>query len=283
MTVWSPLGGGGAGGRQSRNGQRGVMRQRSRPSSKGSGGRRRLAVFLTVLAWPAAAAAYRPFDGTDAAIVDKGVLEIELGPLGYLREASAEFVIAPAVVLNWGFSSRWEVVLEGANVFTVDGVPGRSGFVLEDTGLFLKGMLREGSLQGASGPSIATEFGVLLPTISGEPGTGLEALLIVSQSWDALTLHLNGAIARTRSKRRGLFGGIILEGPQAWTVRPVAELYVESEGGAPNVESALAGAIWSVRDGLSVDVGFRYAWQGHESGVEVRGGFTWAFSTAREP
>ena len=144
-------------------------------------------------------------------------------------------------------------------------------------------MLREGSLQGASGPSIATEVGVLLPTISGEPGTGLEALLIVSHSWNALTLHLNGAIARTRSKRQGLFGGIILEGPQAWAVRPVAELFVESEGGAPNVKSALAGAIWNVRDGLSVDVGFRYAWQGPQSGVEVRGGFTRAFSLARGP
>jgi len=236
-----------------------------------------------VLAWPDAAAAYRPFDGTDAAVVDKGVLEIELGPVGYLREASSEFVIAPAVVLNWGLSSRWEVVLEGANVLAADDVPGRSSYAFEDTGLFLKGVLREGSLQGASGPSIATEFGVLLPTISGEPGTGLEALLIVSQSWDALTLHLTGAIARTRSKRQGLFGGFILEGPRAWTVRPVAELFVESEGEAPNVTSALAGAIWSVRDGLSVDVGFRYAWQGHESGVEVRGGFTWAFSLAHGP
>lgn len=53
-----------------------------------------------------------------------------------------------------------------------------------------------------------------------------------------------------------------------------------SEGGAPNVKSAVAGAIWSVRDGLSVDVGFRYARQWHESGVEMRGGFTWAFSLA---
>ena len=56
-----------------------------------------------------------------------------------------------------------------------------------------------------------------------------------------------------------------------------------SEGGALNVKPALAGAIWSVHDGLSVEVGFRYARQGHESNVEVRGGFTWAFSLARGP
>ena len=259
------------------------MRPRSQLSSESSGCRRLVVAVLMVLTCPGVAAAYRPFDGTDAAVVDKGVLEIELGPVGYLREASAEFVIAPAIVLNWGLSSRWEVVLEGAHVLAADDVPGRSSLALEDTGLFLKGVLREGSLQGASGPSIATEFGVLLPTISGEPGTGLEALFIVSQRWDALTVHLNGAIARTRSKRQGLFGGMILEGPRAWTIRPVAEVFVASEGGAPSVKSALAGAIWNVRDGLSVDVSFRYAWQEHESGVEVRGGFSWAFSLARGP
>lgn len=233
---------------------------------------------LIVLTCPGAAAAYRPFDGTDAAIVDKGVLEIEFGPLGYLRWASAQFVIAPAVVLNWGFASRWEVVLEGANVFLVDGALGEPAFLLGDTGLFFKGVLREGSLQGASGPSIATEFGLLLPTIHGESGMGFGALILVSQRWDALTLHLNGAAARTRSHMRGLFGGVILEGPQAWKVRPVAEFFVESEEGAPNLKSALTGAIWSVRDGLSVDIGFRYARQGGVFAYEVRGGLTWAFS-----
>jgi hypothetical protein len=36
----------------------------------------------------------------------------------------------------------------------------------------LKGVLREGSLQDKSGPSIATEFGLLLPGINDEHGTG---------------------------------------------------------------------------------------------------------------
>ena len=32
------------------------------------------------VAWPIAALAYRPFDSTDAAVADRGELEMELGP-----------------------------------------------------------------------------------------------------------------------------------------------------------------------------------------------------------
>jgi hypothetical protein len=39
----------------------------------------------TVLAMPRLAFAYRPFDSTDAAVAAKGEVELELGPLGFLR------------------------------------------------------------------------------------------------------------------------------------------------------------------------------------------------------
>src|SRR5262245_22718401 len=48
------------------------------------------------------AQAYRPFDGTDAAVADPWEMEIELGPLGYLREGGARYLLAPAVVANIG-------------------------------------------------------------------------------------------------------------------------------------------------------------------------------------
>ena len=47
------------------------------------------------------------------------------------------------------------------------GVPGPS-FVEGEA--LLKSVLREGSLQEKSGPSIATEFGLLLPGVNAEPG-----------------------------------------------------------------------------------------------------------------
>src|SRR5262249_46312306 len=52
------------------------------------------------------ALAYRPFNGTDAAVADPGQLEVELQPAGRLQEGSDVFLIAPDVVLNFGLSKK---------------------------------------------------------------------------------------------------------------------------------------------------------------------------------
>ena len=57
--------------------------------------------------------AYRPFDGTDAAVPDPGEFELELGPLQHVSEGSVRSWIAPAVVANWGLANGRELVLEG--------------------------------------------------------------------------------------------------------------------------------------------------------------------------
>src|SRR5207244_3681390 len=59
-----------------------------------------------------AARAYRPFNSTDAAVAEKGQVEIELGPFGLVQEGSDRWLVAPSVILNWGFADRWELVLE---------------------------------------------------------------------------------------------------------------------------------------------------------------------------
>jgi hypothetical protein len=46
----------------------------------------------------------------------------------------------------------------------------------------LKTVLREGSLQEKPGPSIATEFDVLLPGVRDEPGTGVGLIGVVSRA-----------------------------------------------------------------------------------------------------
>jgi len=53
------------------------------------------------MAWSAPASAYRPFDGTDAAVADPGQLEIELQPAGVKREGLETTLIAPATVFNF--------------------------------------------------------------------------------------------------------------------------------------------------------------------------------------
>lgn len=149
---------------------------------------------------------------------------------------------------------------------------------MEDSALSVKTVLREGALQEKSGPSVATEIGALLPTIhGGDAGLGVEGALIASQRWPALTVHLNGTVAWTRAHRPGLLGGTILEAHDAWAVRPVAEVFVEAERDVPTAVSGLLGAIWRVREGLSLDAGLRVARAGGVSTTEVRAGLTWAF------
>jgi hypothetical protein len=63
--------------------------------------------------WAGPAQAMRPFEGTDAAVAEPGVFELELGPLGYVRYGSQRSLVAPAVVGNWGLPGDFEVVIEG--------------------------------------------------------------------------------------------------------------------------------------------------------------------------
>lgn len=226
-----------------------------------------------------AALAYRPFDSTDAAVADAGEFELELGPLGRIQEGSDKFRVAPAVVANFGLSGERELVLQGQRQAALQDTPGESRTAIVDTGLFVKQMLREGVLQDQPGPSVATEYGLLLPTVHGESGTGFSAAGIVSQRSDAGTIHLNSSFSWTRSHEPGLFVGVILEGPYSWAVRPVAEVFGEKISGSPRTESLLVGAIWNVARDLSFDIGIRGARAGSEAVHEIRAGLTWSFSS----
>jgi hypothetical protein len=229
-------------------------------------------------AWPLAAQAYRPFNSTDAAVAERGTLELEFGPLGYLVEGPNRTLVTPSLVLNWGFADRWELVLEGRHLLELGSDIQEPRLRVEDTALSLKHVWREGSLQERTGPSLATEVSALLPTIHGESGAGAEATVIVSQRWPDLTVHVNGAAAWTRSHSAGFFGGVILEGHDAWRVRPVAELFAERERGMATTISGLVGAIWRVSDQLSLDAAVRRARSGALSTTEFRLGLTWGFS-----
>src|SRR5262245_6175094 len=70
--------------------------------------------FLYLVAAATPAFAYRPFDGTDAAVADTGTMEVEFQPAGSLRDESGTTLIAPATRLNFSVIEGWEVVLEGA-------------------------------------------------------------------------------------------------------------------------------------------------------------------------
>jgi hypothetical protein len=139
------------------------------------------AITLCFTVWSGSARAYRPFDGTDAAVAAPGELEIELQPAGRLRESGTTTLIAPATVVNYGLSEGWEAVFEGQGQTPLSPSGPTS---VTAAGAFLKHVLQPGILQDKTGPSIATEFGVLLPDSTGSSGVGASVAGIVSQRWD---------------------------------------------------------------------------------------------------
>ena len=101
-------------------------------------------IALCLIAWSGPASAYRPFDGTDAAVAAPGELEIELQPVGRLRESGTTTLIAPATVINYGLSEGWEAVFEGQGQ-TLLSPSGPTS--LTSAGAFLKHVLQPGSLE----------------------------------------------------------------------------------------------------------------------------------------
>jgi hypothetical protein len=236
---------------------------------------------MCVLGWCSSAFAYRPFDSTDADVAGAGTFELELGPVGYLKEGRDRFLVTPAAVANFGLAGDREFVVEGTLQRPIDDTSDRARTSLVDTGLFLKQVHRPGSLQESTGPSVATECGLLLPNIHGESGMGARCAGIVSQRWPTATVHLNAALALTRQHNPDLFLGAILEGPYDWAIRPALELFAERESGKPWTFSTLVGAIWRAKDNLSFDIGVRVARADHENVKEVRMGLTWGLPSRK--
>src|SRR5215471_10900051 len=254
-----------------------------RRSAMGFGSRTALLLLASVpiIGWSGISFAYRPFDSTDAAVADVGQLEVELGPAQFRRSNEERTLIAPAYILNYGFAKDWEVVLEGRGEHPIVPPEETRSRLLSDN-LFLKGVLREGALQDKSGPSVANEFGALMPGFNDEVGWGVSWVGIVSQRWSGGTIHFNLGGALTREHRGDLFVGTIFEGPYDWTVRPVAEVDYEREFNTTETFAVLAGAIWKVRDDLSFDFGLREAWVNHQPVTEIRAGLTFASSFQTE-
>jgi hypothetical protein len=233
------------------------------------------AIWLALASDPALA--LRPFDSTDADVARPGEFELEFGPLGYLHEGNNKWYVAPAIVGNIGLQNQRELVLQGQRERLRDGTPGAPSTSFVNTGLFIKQVLRQGVLQDETGPSIATEYGVLLPEVHGDSKTGLSWAGIVSQRWPAGTVHLNAAVELNREHNPDAFLGVILEGPYEWTVRPVIEVFTEQASNNPRTVSQLAGMVWRRNENLSFDLGIRSASTGDQHIHEIRIGLTWSF------
>jgi hypothetical protein len=216
--------------------------------------------------------AYRPFEGTDAAVADFGELETEFGPAEPMRAGPQRLLTTAETVFNLGIAEGWEAVLQGQAVTLLSPGPVQTSLIGNE--LSLKNIVREGVLQEKDGPSIAVEFGPLLPGINGESSTGMSLGGIVSSNWGWLTTHVNAAATVTRSHPADAFFGTIFEGPWNWPVRPVAEVFYEREWGVAETVSGLASANWQVMDKLAFDIALRDARVNGHTVNELRAGVT---------
>ncbi len=236
---------------------------------------RQLAVAIAfAAATPGEAFAYRPFDQTDADTAEEHTIELELGPFR-LDRGHGRTEYEPGFVFNYGFAAGWELVVDVDDFSPL--VRRADSYVQTD--VLAKHVLRAGSLQEKSGPSVAIELGPLLPTVPQlSDEAGWSTAVIVSQRWEPLTVHVNAQLELTRDRDVELVGGAIVEGPDRWRVRPVAEGYIERENGV-NLESGLVGAIWRDRKTLSFDAAVRVFRESGATTGEVRVGLTLVLPT----
>jgi hypothetical protein len=232
------------------------------------------ASFAAAVCWGGEALAYRPFDSTDADVAKPLELELEFGPLDYIVVGRTSS-LAPNLVVNLGVVPGMELVLEGQQFIRLGPTGGLPRVSLQTTMFEVKTMLRNGSLQDGFGPSVAVEGGVLLPTVNAEPGVGGLLTFIVSQRFTAGTLSLDGTVQLTRALNAEFDGGLILEGPDSWSVRPVGELLIGHEFNVGTTVSGLVGAIWRLDENLSLDMGLRLARAEGQTVGEFRAGLTW--------
>jgi hypothetical protein len=230
---------------------------------------------------PAVASAYRPFDGTDADVAERGAFELELGPAQWYYQAGkgplrGNYLVAPATVLNFGVFEDTEIVVDFQDFVALGPLGGRPAVAVIETDILVKHVFREGALQGKSGVSFAVEAGPLLPEINGRTGFGASLNAVLSYRWSGGTVHFDEWPSYTRDHNLDIFSGVIVEGPYQWPVRPVCEVFYENEFNAFAQESVLVGAIWNARESLALDVGVRGARIGSDHVAEVRLGFTWA-------
>jgi hypothetical protein len=239
---------------------------------------------LALLLVTSGAHAYRPFDGTDGDVAEPGNFELELGPAQFYREGSNNYLFVPATVLNLGLVPRLEFVVDFRHVVALDH---RNADVendrLLDTDVLLKYLLRRGTLQGGSGLSIAAEGGLLTPEFGGRAGFGAQVDFIFSYKWNGGALHFNEQIADSREHEADLFSGLIVEGPESLSVRPVGEIFVEHNPDDGTQMSGLVGAIWPASDALTLDGGVRVARVGGLAAEEIRFGLTWVMPLWSQP
>ncbi len=239
---------------------------------------RTIVILMTIIMMGNAstAYAYRPFDSTDAAVVEKGETEIEIGLYNFTDDNGLDEINTPSLIFNYGLTDTWELVAEFDIQIYKEGDD--NDCELKDPAIFLKNVFKEGILQGKEGASMAVEFGILLPsTVNGEHTTGAEAIAIYSNKLSDFVYHINiGAeLEREDFALNGIWGTIV-EYPFDSSFRAVAEVNGTFKTHGHPSNSGLIGVIWELKH-FNLDIGIRRAFSSSAPDWQVTTGITFAF------
>ncbi len=222
---------------------------------------------LVALAPATSARAYL-IETNDARVADHGSFELELAPIGYYQLVVGDEyreLIAPSMQLYLGIAPGWDLLYLTRGYGRIEGDPTQSAYSLSDQMVAFRTMLVRGrySDEGHEGPSLTLQTGVLLPGVDAETGFGATIALLFAQQWDAGTLHLNAWVNLTHERLLNLFFTSCIEGPDAWTVRPVVEVWIDLVVDGDPTLSGLLGAVWDVSDDVALQGGVRMGgWEG---------------------
>lgn len=198
----------------------------------------------------------------DARVAPHGTFELELQPIGYYQlvvgDESYE-LIAPSTQLYLGIAPGWDVLYLTRGFGLIQGDPAQGAYTMADQMFAFRAMLVRGAYsdEGFDGPSLTLQMGVLLPGVDAEPGFGANLALLFAQKWDAGTLHLNAWVNLTRDRTLNVFLTSAIEGPEAWPVRPVVEVWIDLVLDGEPMLSGLLGAVVDVTDDFALQGGVR--------------------------
>jgi hypothetical protein len=226
------------------------------------------------------ARAYRPFDLTDADVAKRRNIEVELGPAEFIGVDAEHSLRAPNFSVNYGIATGRELTFDGAHHIALNPEEGEPRSQFEDVGIAMKQVMRRGSLQDLTGPSVAIENEITFPG-RGEKHLGAAAALIFSSASKRGSTHFNLEGERLPEGRNAGAVGMIFEASDKFGVAPAVELRVAAvDGGLPE-HSVTAGLIYVPAEKTEYDVALRFARRGDEKTFEIRAGLTWQFSAQK--
>ncbi len=234
----------------------------------------RLASIITLSILSTSVFALRPFESTDADVIDAKETEIEFGLITVERDEDETSYISPSLVFNYGLTNSLELVAEFEIERTTE-----NKWEIVDPGLFLKSILRDGILQGNQGLSIATEFGFLLPsTQKNEKDIGGEALMIASGGIAELAYHINVGGGINLDGHSFSVWGVIGEIPLSESLTLVGEVSGEDTTRDNSEQSILLGIVVNpASSNIEWDLGVRRGITNAATDYSLTFGFTFTY------